>query len=73
MNNESQPEVHLKLTVADLCPAFRDKKNIPASPKFFHFMDTKTAKQFQEATLITFAHPNGSEVIIKDLYNRRIK
>lgn len=65
----SQPEKHLKLTVADLCPAYKEKP--PKDPRFFHFMETKSALDFQTATLITFTRPDGTEAVIKDLYSRR--
>lgn len=57
------------MTVADLAPSFRAKP--PVQPKFFHFMDTKTAKEFHEATLITFTGNDGKEVVLKDSFNRR--
>lgn len=68
MENQSQPELHLKLTEADLSPSFRGKA-IPQAPKFFHF--TRSAKEFHDATLITFTRPDGKEQVLKDTYSRR--
>jgi hypothetical protein len=65
---DSKTEIHLKLTVADLIPHFREK--VPKDPRFFHFMESKKPKDFQEATLITFTRPDGTEYVIKDLYNK---
>jgi hypothetical protein len=66
-----KPEIHLKLTVADLNPQFQVKP--PPIPKFYHFNENLTALQFQEATLITYTGPKGDQVIMKDLYNRLLK
>ena len=66
---ETTKELHLELTDADLSKQLRGKP-LPA-PRFFHF--TKTAKEFQDATLITFKDFKGNEFIIKDIYSRKLR
>ena len=68
---ETTKEIHLKLTEADMVPGWRGKPIL--QPKFYHFMENRTAKEFQEATLITFTGKDGNEIVIKDLFNRRTK
>jgi hypothetical protein len=52
-----------------LCPAYKEKP--PSEPRFYHFMPNKTAKEFHEATLITYTRPDGTEYTIKDTFSRR--
>jgi hypothetical protein len=66
-------ERHLKLTVADLDPAYNGALPKGQEPRFYHFKDSIRASDFHESSLITYLDANGKQTIIKDIYSRIIK
>ena len=65
----ANPERALKLTSKDLNPT-KDGK-LPDNPRYYQFKE-EVADKFYNATLITYTRPDGTEVVLKDLYSRSI-